>query len=136
MAYPSEIVGWNEHTVLTLDSHGNLVSGFYPGVRVHPAPVYETILYLGTFAVLWSLRKKVRIEGRIFYLYLVLAGSSRLLVEFVRINPRLLFGLSEAQLIAILMIAVGCAALFLAGSGEPAVVIQDAAGARGMGVKA
>ena len=87
MAYPRAIVGWGPETVLALDSHDNLISGFYPGVRVHPAPIYETILYMGVFSVLWALRKKVQVEGRIFYLYLILAGASRFMVEFVRINP-------------------------------------------------
>ncbi len=127
MAYPRAIVGWGPQTVLTLDSHDNLISGFYPGVRVHPAPVYETILYVGVFSILWMLRKKVQVEGRIFYLYLILAGASRFLVEFIRINPRVLFGLSEAQVIAIVMIVVGSGAFLLSGAREPAIDAHDAA---------
>jgi prolipoprotein diacylglyceryltransferase len=37
VAFKNAIVGWNEQTVLTVDRTGKLVSGFYPGVRVHPA---------------------------------------------------------------------------------------------------
>ncbi|MGH7836656.1 MAG: prolipoprotein diacylglyceryl transferase family protein, partial [Candidatus Binataceae bacterium] len=40
-------------------------------------------------------------------LYLILAGVARLMVEFIRINPRILWGLSEAQLISIPMITAG-----------------------------
>ncbi len=127
MAYPHAIVGWNAQTVLTLDSHDNLVSGFYPGVRVHPAPVYETILYLCVFAILWSLRTRIHVDGRIFYLYLILAGASRFAVEFIRINPRVLLGLSEAQLIAIAMIAIGSVAFFVSGAREPAIDTRAAA---------
>jgi phosphatidylglycerol---prolipoprotein diacylglyceryl transferase len=107
MAYPKAIVGWNPRTVLTLDSHGNLVSGFFPGVRVHPTPIYEALLYTAIFFFLWSLRKKINVEGRILCLYLILAGGARFLVEFVRINPRVVMGLSEAQLISLAMIAAG-----------------------------
>ncbi len=107
MAYPNAIVGGNSQTVLTLDRSGHLVSGYFPGVRVHPAPVYESILYLMGFVVLWSMRKRLDKDGQLFYLYLVLAGAGRFLVEFVRINPRVMFGLSEAQLIALVMMAVG-----------------------------
>jgi phosphatidylglycerol:prolipoprotein diacylglycerol transferase len=108
MAYPNAIVGWNSQTVLTLDSSGQLVSGYFPGVRVHPTPVYETILYFLGFVVLWSMRKRLSDkDGQVFYLYLILAGASRFVVEFVRINPRVLLGLSEAQLIAIAMVVVG-----------------------------
>jgi len=106
------VVGWNAQTVLNLDRGGNLVSGFYPGVRVHPAMLYETALSSIVFAVLWSLRRRITTNGQVFYLYLLLAGASRFVVEFVRINPRILGELSEAQLIAIVMMVVGTAAWY------------------------
>ena len=40
VAFRNAIVGWNAQTVLTLDRTRNLVSSFYPGVRVHPAMLY------------------------------------------------------------------------------------------------
>ncbi|HVA69378.1 MAG TPA: prolipoprotein diacylglyceryl transferase family protein [Candidatus Binataceae bacterium] len=113
VAYPHAIVGWNGDTVLKLDAHNNLVSGFFPGVRVQPAPIYEAILYTGVFLFLWSRRRNAGADGRIFYMYLVLAGASRFIVEFIRVNPRVLMGLSEAQLIAIAMMIIGSAALLL-----------------------
>jgi phosphatidylglycerol:prolipoprotein diacylglycerol transferase len=113
MAYPRAIVGWNSQTVLKLDDHYQLVSGFFPGVRVHPAPVYETILYLGVFYILWSMRKTSYPPGRLLYWYLVLAGAARFLVEFWRINPRVFYMFSEAQLIAVAMMILGGVALIL-----------------------
>ena len=113
MAYPRAIVGWNSQTVLKLDDHYQLVSGFFPGVRVHPAPVYETILYLGVFTILWSLRKTSYPPGRIMYWYLLLGGAARFIVEFWRINPRVFYMFSEAQLIAFAMMVVGSVALIL-----------------------
>jgi phosphatidylglycerol:prolipoprotein diacylglycerol transferase len=112
MAYPRAIVGWNSQTVLKLGPHGELVSGFFPGVRVHPAPIYEAILYAAIFCVLWSLRKRIGAEGGMLYLYLIFAGLARFLVEFVRINPRVFIGLTEAQLISIAMIITGAAAWY------------------------
>lgn len=44
-------------------------------------------------------------------IYLVLDGSERLLIEFIRLNLRLLFGLSEAQLISIVLILIGIVGL-------------------------
>jgi len=122
MAYPNAIVGWNAQTVLKLDASNNLVSGFYPGVRVHPAPVYESTLYVVVFVILWSLRKKPFIEqseGRLFCLYLVLAGASRFLAEFVRINPRVFLGFSEAQLISAAMIIIGMIGYYWSGVRQP-----------------
>lgn len=118
MSYPRAIVGWTPQTVLKLDAHYNLVSACNSAadclsVRVHPAPVYETTLYLGVFAILWSMRRTSRPAGRLFCWYLLLAGGSRFIVEFVRINPRVFHGLSEAQLIAMAMMVVGAVALVI-----------------------
>ena len=115
VAYPKAIVGWGPQTVLKLDPHGNLVSGFFPGVRVHPTPIYEAILYAGVFFILWSMRKRAGTPGRIFFLYLVLLGGCRFMVEFLRINPRVMWGLSEAQIIALAMVVTGTVALYLTG---------------------
>ena len=45
--------------------------------------------------------------GQLFFLYLMLAGAARFMVEFLRVNPRVFMGLSEAQLIAIIMMILG-----------------------------
>jgi phosphatidylglycerol:prolipoprotein diacylglycerol transferase len=118
MTYPKAIVGWSGDTVLKLGDHYQLVPACTSyadclNVRVHPAPVYETILYLGVFAILWSMRKTSHRGGRLFYWYLVLAGAARFMVEFVRVNPRVFYGLSEAQLIAFAMMILGGIALIL-----------------------
>jgi phosphatidylglycerol---prolipoprotein diacylglyceryl transferase len=127
MAYPNAIVGWNERTVLALNSHNELVSGFYPGVRVHPTPIYEVILYTTIFFVLWSLRKKINVEGRILCLYLILGGAARFLVEFLRINPRVFLGLSEAQLISLLMITAGTIGWLWSAARQPVIQARVAA---------
>jgi phosphatidylglycerol:prolipoprotein diacylglycerol transferase len=75
--------------------------------KVHPAPVYETLSHLSIFALLWFTRKKISIPGLSFCIYLFLAGVARFGVETVRINPRVLWDLSEAQLISIAMVLVG-----------------------------
>jgi phosphatidylglycerol---prolipoprotein diacylglyceryl transferase len=73
---------------------------------VHPTPIYET-LAMGLVAYfLWRLRDRVQ-PGILFAIYLVLAGSERLLVEFIRRNPTELLGLTQPQLISIVMIAGG-----------------------------
>jgi phosphatidylglycerol---prolipoprotein diacylglyceryl transferase len=113
MSFPKAIVGWNSQTVLKLGPHYELISGYFPGVRVHPTPIYEAILYTITFAILWRLRKRGLAVGSLLYLYLVLAGASRFVVEFWRINPRVLWMFSEAQVIAAPMVAFGAVAFVL-----------------------
>jgi len=80
---------------------------------VHPAMLYETILYTGVFFLLWRLRGKGLAHGRMACIYLALAGVSRFVVEFVRINPRVWWMFSEAQLIAVGMMVLGGVGLLL-----------------------
>jgi phosphatidylglycerol:prolipoprotein diacylglycerol transferase len=126
MSFPKAIVGWNSDTVLKLGPGGTLISGYFPGVRVHPTPIYETILYTGVFLLLWSLRKKGLADGRLLYLYLMLAGLARFMVEFLRINPRVFAGLSEAQVIAIGMMIVGGIGWLFSGEKHTAAASKEA----------
>ena len=51
----------------------------------HPSQLYEA-LFEGVFLfiILWSLRKKIRISGVLFSLYLISYGSIRFILEFFR----------------------------------------------------
>jgi phosphatidylglycerol:prolipoprotein diacylglycerol transferase len=101
MAYPRAIFGWDQ----ALD------------VRVHPAPVYESLAYVVVFAVLMRMGRRPGTypDGFLICTYLILAAVARFLVEFVRINPKLAFDLSEAQWLSIAIVAVaGGAMLWLA----------------------
>jgi phosphatidylglycerol:prolipoprotein diacylglycerol transferase len=74
--------------------------------EVHPTPVYET-LTMGLVAVLlWRWRHRWR-PGTLFALYLVLAGTERFLVEFVRRNEDVLLGLTQPQVLSVVMVAAG-----------------------------
>lgn len=81
--------------------------------KVHPAPVYETLAHLGIAALLWKMRPRVQPPGLLFSFYLILAGLARFAVEFIRINPHALWGLSQAQLISIAMIVCGLGLMLL-----------------------
>jgi phosphatidylglycerol---prolipoprotein diacylglyceryl transferase len=59
------------------------------------------------FAIMWRLRKKDYPDGKLFMIYLMLASTFRFLVEFLRLQPKLVYGLSEAQLIAIVLFIGG-----------------------------
>jgi phosphatidylglycerol:prolipoprotein diacylglycerol transferase len=73
----------------------------------HPTPVYEFLLCGALFLLLWRFRKTLKPEGKIFMLYLMFAGAERFSIEFIRVNPRAFLGLSEAQLIAFVMLLLG-----------------------------
>jgi phosphatidylglycerol:prolipoprotein diacylglycerol transferase len=73
----------------------------------HPTPIYELVFAIIIFSILWNKRKTFKQDGKLFGLYLILIGGARLLVEFIRLNPKILFGLSEAQLISAVFIILG-----------------------------
>jgi len=92
----------------------NFPNGIVPNnTPLHPTPIYELFLGVIIFAILWQLRKKKFTMGTLFMMYLIASGLSRFSVEFIRLNPLLLFGLSEAQLISILLIIIGIAGIIL-----------------------
>lgn len=86
--------------------------------EVHPTPVFET-LAVGLIALaLWNLRDRVR-PGGLFALYLVLAGFERLMIEFIRRNDDFALGLTQAQLISVLMVIGGMVLLARLRGGPP-----------------
>ncbi len=88
------------------------VNGVVPDtIPVHPTPIYEFILAIILFSILWSLRKNNYVDGKLFMIYLLFYGIARFAVEAIRLNPRLLFGFSEAQLISIILIIIGIGGL-------------------------
>jgi phosphatidylglycerol---prolipoprotein diacylglyceryl transferase len=88
------------------------INGIVPdNILVHPAPLYEFFAALILFFILWKLRKKINVDGKLFFIYLIMTGLERLAVESIRINPKILFGLTEAQLISVALIVIGTTAL-------------------------
>jgi phosphatidylglycerol---prolipoprotein diacylglyceryl transferase len=77
-------------------------------VKVHPTPVYETLAMGIVALILWNYRDRLT-GGRLFALYLVLAGLERFLVEFIRRNDAVAFGLTLPQLLSAGMIVGGVA---------------------------
>ena len=67
-------------------------------VPVYPTPLYELAMGLLIGGWLWWRLGKQHRTGVIVGQYLVLSGLARFLVEFIRRNPKVLWGLSNAQL--------------------------------------
>jgi phosphatidylglycerol:prolipoprotein diacylglycerol transferase len=53
---------------------------------VFPTPLYESIICIGLFGLLWGIRKKFTIPGTFFMFYLFLNGIERFLIEKIRVN--------------------------------------------------
>jgi phosphatidylglycerol:prolipoprotein diacylglycerol transferase len=79
--------------------------------RVHPTPIYEFLVAVVIFWILWRLGERAiktkTASGIVFAAYLVLTGIARFLVEFIRINPRSFYGLTNAQAASVVSIVAG-----------------------------
>ena len=78
---------------------------------VHPTPLYEAAFYLLIFVVLWRQRGRPLPPGNLFGQYLLYTGAVRFAVEFVRRNPAVGLGLTLAQWVSLLSMAIGAALL-------------------------
>jgi prolipoprotein diacylglyceryl transferase len=75
-----------------------------------PTPFYETVICFILFLILWSLRKKLKIPGTLFALYLILNGVERFFIEKIRVNTKmhvLGFQFTQAELISALLLISG-----------------------------
>ncbi|HEY5656159.1 MAG TPA: prolipoprotein diacylglyceryl transferase [Myxococcota bacterium] len=85
---------------------------------VHPTQLYEILWLLPVAAFLWSRRHR---SPFLFGEYLALNGLGRIFIEILRVNPKVLFGLTEPQLVGIgLIVAGGAGWLYFRSRGEPA----------------
>ena len=81
-------------------------------VGVYPTSFYEIVLCFILFLVIWSVRKKFKVPGTLFGLYLIFNGLERFFIEKIRVNSRLdIFGLlpTQAEIISSLLFLTGVA---------------------------
>lgn len=79
---------------------------------VFPTPFYETMMMLLVFGILWALRKRLKVPGMLFFVYLGLIAIERFLIEKIRVNVHhdvLGMRLSQAELISIGLMLVSLA---------------------------
>jgi phosphatidylglycerol---prolipoprotein diacylglyceryl transferase len=78
-------------------------------VPVHPTQLYEAIALIPLAVLLFRWRKQGRSDTFVLGTYLVLAGTIRFAIEFLRVNVRVLGPLSVAHLASLGAIAIGAA---------------------------
>lgn len=94
---------------------------------VYPTPLYEAIVCIFLFFVIWSLRKRFDVMGKVFSLYLLLNGIERLLIEQIRVNNKFHFlGLTvtQAEVIASCLILTGIGGLLFLKQ-QPKKILAD-----------
>jgi prolipoprotein diacylglyceryltransferase len=85
-------------------------------IPVFPTPFYETLISFLLFLFLWSLRKKMKVPGTLFGIYLIVNGIERFFVEQIRVNTKYsIFGFhpTQAEIIAVLLVIGGVALYFV-----------------------
>jgi phosphatidylglycerol:prolipoprotein diacylglycerol transferase len=83
-----------------------------PGERVYPTPLFESAISIAIVFLLSWVEKGDRYLAKPlqrFGLYLVCISLERIVVEVFRINPTVLWSLSEAQVIGTVLLLVGAA---------------------------
>ena len=93
---------------------GCFLNGCCGGINGYPTQIYELILDFSGFLLLWNLRKKVKFEGGLFLLYLMMYSVIRIIVSQFRGDNLYLWGtgLTLADLTSIMMFMIATA-LFL-----------------------
>lgn len=77
---------------------------------VFPTPVYEFLMGLFIFFILWKLRKRFSLPLSIFSIYLVFNGIERFFIEQIRVNSKYQWGWlqpTQAEIIAVCMVICG-----------------------------
>jgi phosphatidylglycerol:prolipoprotein diacylglycerol transferase len=80
-------------------------------VPVHPTQLYEALALVPLALLLLRWRRSGRADGFVLGAYLILAGAIRFAIEFLRIDVRVLAGLSVAHFASLAAIALGAAIL-------------------------
>jgi phosphatidylglycerol:prolipoprotein diacylglycerol transferase len=114
MAFPDGLVP-------TTQTCGQAIDALHPhgwpaNCAVHPTPIYEFVACVLICWYIWRRAARPLAPGVIVGEFLVLFGLERFLVEFIRINPRILWGMSNAQVAALLTVLAGVVMLVVARS--------------------
>ncbi|MBI5839810.1 MAG: prolipoprotein diacylglyceryl transferase [Chloroflexi bacterium] len=77
------------------------------GVYYTPMPIYELVVNLIIFSLLWNLRQNRWSDGKLFLTYLILYSLERFFLAFTSSYRIIAFGLTQSQIIALFGLAVG-----------------------------
>jgi phosphatidylglycerol---prolipoprotein diacylglyceryl transferase len=76
------------------------------GQAVLPTQIFEIFYDLAVFGVLVSLKDRLKPEGSLFVVYYALYAAWRFGIDFIRVGTPFLFGLHQAQFIALVILAI------------------------------
>lgn len=74
----------------------------FQGIDVHPVQIYESIFQFFMALILIYLYKKNKYRNCMFLIYIISYSVFRFFIEFIRIEPRVLFGLTIYQIMTLI----------------------------------
>ena len=76
---------------------------------VWPTPFYEVVMASFIFVFLWSIRKRIKVDGVLFFTYLAINGVERFFIEKIRVNTEynILGGITQAEIISSCLVILG-----------------------------
>ncbi len=98
----------------------------FPGQPLHPTQLYEMFFNFIIFGVLWAVRKKLKVEGHLFFLYVILYSGIRIFVEYFRADKLIYFeNISTAQSIGIMGIVISFILMYVLKRKQPSMIKQS-----------
>lgn len=88
---------------------------YIDGAYRHPTFLYESLWDLLVFIILILRRKKVKAQGQLFMMYLVLYSVGRFFIEGLRTDSLMIGSLRAAQVMSVLMIILSISIYFYLG---------------------
>ena len=112
---------WSYHFPNNVNRVGRLIRDsdpwdIFPGygtcldVPVFPTSLYETTMAIVIFSILWSIRKRIKVPGMLFGIYLIFNGFERFWIEKIRVNTTFDFigiEMTQAELISVMTMVSG-----------------------------
>lgn len=81
---------------------------------VYPTPFYEIMMMAVVIGILWAIRKRFKVQGMVFFIYLCLIAVERFIIEKIRVNvvhDVLGMKLTQAEIISIVLFLIGVAGI-------------------------
>ena len=83
---------------------------------VYPTPLWEALMGLAIFGILWAIRKRVKIAGMLFFIYCIFNGVERFFIEKIRVNEKIHIGslsMTQAEIISLLVFLTGVVGCYI-----------------------
>lgn len=83
---------------------------------VFPTPIYETSMTIIILGILWYLRKRLKVPGQLFAIYLMFNGLERFMIEKIRVNNIFEFmgmNVTQAEVISTILFLTGLIMFFV-----------------------